>query len=118
VIPAPGSLAAQFNLLVDLALYQRAEKLSAMFPAVTPLWEAADRRHDALLKTALLCGFRPGSDHWRLSTEQWAEARAVTIRANLPNHVEQQLRAVGVADEPPAGPGLAILFNDPKAYRS
>lgn len=91
--PAPGSLAAQINLLMDLGLYQRAEKLSALFPAVKPLWQAADQRHDALLKTALLCGFRPGGEHWNLSTEEWAERRAHTIRAQLPHHVEQHRRA-------------------------
>ena len=87
---APGSVAAQVALLFMLERYERGERLVTWFPALTFLGPEADRRHDALLKAAINCGFRMG--HESLSILDWSQRRAALIRRVMPNHAHEAQR--------------------------
>jgi len=91
---APGSAAAQVGLLASYERYQRAANLSRWFPSIKCLWEEEGRRHDAMLKAALLCGFAPGREDSHLSTLAWVQRRVGLIERALPNHVAEAMRDV------------------------
>lgn len=84
-----GSLHHQLNLLMDLEIYERAEKLSALFPKVEPLWRSADRAHNQLLKRAMACGYEPCGRDRLFGTVEWATKRAELIREHLPNNARK-----------------------------
>jgi len=93
---APGSAAAQTALVAMYKRYQRAANLSRWFPSIPCLWEEEGRRHDAMLKAALLCGFAPGREDSHLSTLAWVQRRVGLIERALPNHVAEAMReAIG-----------------------
>lgn len=84
-----GDINSQIRLLSTLESYERAQRAADICPGVAGQQDKAEQLYLQLAGIALACGYEAGGRHAHLTTYQWAQQRAATLRRVFPNHISE-----------------------------
>lgn len=87
-----GCIQSQIRLVQLLDAYDSAQRAAEICPWSEAQMDKAEALYDEMFRVAFACGYQPGRDHAHLTTYEYAQMRAETLRRVFPAHLAQANR--------------------------